>query len=213
MNSGKSTALMQVAYNYEERGMRVLIMKPSIDTKGGEKLMSRLGVERRVDIAVRPDMDPLALVRADIAKNGTSCLRSDGRKPVFHVMAGRTAFHGDCGAERAGHLLRPAGGFFPAGFSRFHPSAGACPHIEEMKTICQCGRKAMFNGRKVNGKFVFEGAQVAIDMENNVQYESLCPQCYFRERDKFFCRKGGGGGTGTRRRRAVMQHISRVYKS
>ena len=71
----------------------------------------------------------------------------------------------------------------------------------------------MFNGRKVNGKFVFEGAQVAIDMENNVQYESLCPQCYFRERDKFFCRKGGGGGTGTRRRRAVMQHISRVYKS
>mgnify|MGYP002923273621 CR=1 FL=1 len=45
MNSGKSTALMQVAYNYEERGMRVLIMKPSIDTKGGEKLMSRLGVE------------------------------------------------------------------------------------------------------------------------------------------------------------------------
>ena len=48
-------------------------------------------------------------------------------------------------------------------------------NIEEMKTICQCGRKAMFNGRKVNGKFVFEGAQVAIDMENNVQYESLCP--------------------------------------
>ena len=47
---------------YEERGMRVLIMKPSIDTKGGEKLMSRLGVERRVDIAVRPDMDPLAPV-------------------------------------------------------------------------------------------------------------------------------------------------------
>lgn len=47
MNSGKSTALMQVAHNYEERGMRVLIMKPSIDTKGGEKLVSRLGVERR----------------------------------------------------------------------------------------------------------------------------------------------------------------------
>lgn len=44
MNSGKSTALMQVAHNYEERGMRVLIIKPSIDTKGGEKLVSRLGV-------------------------------------------------------------------------------------------------------------------------------------------------------------------------
>ena len=142
MNSGKSTALMQVAYNYEERGMRVLIMKPSIDTKGGEKLMSRLGVERRVDIAVRPDMDPLALVRADIAKNRASCLRSDGRKPVFHVMAGRTAFHGDCGAERAGHLLRPAGGFFPAGFFPGSTRLLELAHnIEEMKTICQCGRR------------------------------------------------------------------------
>lgn len=35
MNSGKSTALMQVAHNYEERGMRVLVLKPSLDTKGG----------------------------------------------------------------------------------------------------------------------------------------------------------------------------------
>ena len=43
MNSGKSTALMQVAFNYEERGMRVFILKPSIDTKGGECLLSRLG--------------------------------------------------------------------------------------------------------------------------------------------------------------------------
>ena len=59
MNSGKSTAPMQVAHNYEERGMRVLIIKPSIDTKGGEKLVSRLGVERRVDVALTPDMDPL----------------------------------------------------------------------------------------------------------------------------------------------------------
>ena len=35
MNSGKSTALMQVAHNYEEQGMRVLILKPQVDTKGG----------------------------------------------------------------------------------------------------------------------------------------------------------------------------------
>ena len=160
MNSGKSTALMQVAYNYEERGMRVLIMKPSIDTKGGEKLMSRLGVERRVDIAVRPDMDPLALVRADIAKNG----------PLACVLTDESQFFTSWQAEQLFMVT-------------------VAHNIEEMKTICQCGRKAMFNGRKVNGKFVFEGAQVAIDMENNVQYESLCPQCYFRERDKFFAEK------------------------
>ena len=40
MNSGKSTALMQVAHNYEEQGMRVLILKPQVDTKGGDELVS-----------------------------------------------------------------------------------------------------------------------------------------------------------------------------
>ena len=42
MNSGKSTALMQVAHNYEEQGMQVLILKPQVDTKGGSELVSRL---------------------------------------------------------------------------------------------------------------------------------------------------------------------------
>ena len=46
MNSGKSTALMQVAHNYEEQGMKVLILKPQVDTKGGGELVSRLGVRR-----------------------------------------------------------------------------------------------------------------------------------------------------------------------
>jgi thymidine kinase len=53
--------------------------------------------------------------------------------------------------------------------------------LEELKTICRCGKKAMFNARKVNGEFVFNGDQVAIDGEE-ITYESLCPSCYFRER-------------------------------
>ena len=61
--------------------------------------------------------------------------------------------------------------------------------IEEMKTICTCGRKATCNCRKVNGRFVFEGEQVAIDLENDVQYVSMCPQCYFRERRAFYARR------------------------
>ncbi len=55
-----------------------------------------------------------------------------------------------------------------------------------MKTICTCGRKATCNCRKVNGRFVFEGEQVAIDLENDVQYVSMCPQCYFREARAFY---------------------------
>ena len=57
MNSGKSTALIQVAHNYEERGMRVILIKPSIDTKGSETVLSRIGVRRTVDLLVPPTMD------------------------------------------------------------------------------------------------------------------------------------------------------------
>ena len=60
--------------------------------------------------------------------------------------------------------------------------------IEELKTICACGRKAICNGRKVNGEFVFEGAQVAIDTVDNVEYQSLCPQCWYREYRAFLAR-------------------------
>lgn len=52
--------------------------------------------------------------------------------------------------------------------------------LEELKTICRCGRKAILNGRMVAGKFIFAGDQVSIDGDG-VMYESLCAQCYLRE--------------------------------
>lgn len=63
MNSGKSTALMQVAHNYEEQGMRVLILKPQVDTKGGSELVSRLGVRRKADLLIPPETDVFEAVR------------------------------------------------------------------------------------------------------------------------------------------------------
>ena len=53
--------------------------------------------------------------------------------------------------------------------------------LEELKTICRCGRKAVFNARTVNGQFVFDGDQVAIDGDAEVSYESLCGACYLEE--------------------------------
>ena len=47
MNSGKSTILLQSAHNYEERGMRTVLLKPMIDTKGADSVVSRLGVQQR----------------------------------------------------------------------------------------------------------------------------------------------------------------------
>jgi thymidine kinase len=50
--------------------------------------------------------------------------------------------------------------------------------LQELKTICRCGRKAVFNGRKTNGQFIASGSQVAIEGENQIDYESLCGSCY-----------------------------------
>lgn len=63
MNSGKSTNLLQVAHNYEERGMKVLIIKPMTDTKGGDLLVSRLGVTRKADYLVQKDHNIFDLVK------------------------------------------------------------------------------------------------------------------------------------------------------
>src|SRR5699024_269122 len=57
MNSGKSTALLQAAFNYEERGQRVLLAKPVIDTKGASQIVSRLGVTRGVDFLLAAEGD------------------------------------------------------------------------------------------------------------------------------------------------------------
>lgn len=189
MNSGKSTALMQVAFNYEERGMRVFILKPSIDTKGGECLLSRLGVSRPVDRAVTPDMDVFELVRQEAFR---------GDKPLTCVLTDESQFFTPQQAEQLfmvtvklnipviAYGLRTD--FSMNGFPGSTRLLELAHAIEEMKTICTCGRKATCNGRKVNGEFVFEGDQVAIDQENNVQYQSLCAQCYFAEREKFYQR-------------------------
>ena len=49
LNCGKTTLLLQTAHNYEERGMKVIIFKPQIDTKGDNKIVSRLGITRSID--------------------------------------------------------------------------------------------------------------------------------------------------------------------
>jgi thymidine kinase len=55
MGSGKTTALLQVAHNYEQKNMKVILIKPSIDTKGDSKVVSRIGISREVDIILEPN--------------------------------------------------------------------------------------------------------------------------------------------------------------
>ena len=189
MNSGKTTALLQVAFNYKERGMRVLLLKPSIDTKGQGEVVSRLGVRRPVDVLVSPDMDVLDIVRRDMAEHGApACVLCDESQfftpeqvdQLFLVTV-------DLGIPVICYGLRAD--FMTRGFPGSTRLLELAHTIEEMKTICTCGRKAICNCRKVNGRFVFEGEQVAIDLENDVQYVSMCPQCYFKAKRAFYAEK------------------------
>ena len=188
MNSGKTTALLQVAFNYKERGMRVLLLKPSIDTKGQGEVVSRLGVRRPVDVLVAPDMDVLDIVRRDMAEHDTpACVLCDESQfftpeqvdQLFLVTV-------DLGIPVICYGLRAD--FMTRGFPGSTRLLELAHTIEEMKTICECGRKATCNGRKVNGEYVFEGAQVAIDTVDDVEYQSLCPQCWYREYRAFLAR-------------------------
>ena len=61
MNSGKTTLLLQVAHNYEERGMKVLILKPKVDTKGDNKLITRIGLKRKVDHLISHDENVIGI--------------------------------------------------------------------------------------------------------------------------------------------------------
>ncbi|SBS74854.1 thymidine kinase [uncultured Microbacterium sp.] len=201
MNSGKSTALLQAAYNYEERGQRVLLAKPEIDTKGADKIASRLGVERTVDFLVAPDAGLRALFamhRDRVRREADSALIPDpvpsGSRPdVACLLIDEAQF---LTPEQVDDLLRIAVNdgipvlaygirtdFQTSAFPGSARLLEIAHSLEELKTICRCGSKALFNARLVGGRFVFDGDQVAIDelSADRVTYESMCADCYLSE--------------------------------
>ncbi|PPH52474.1 thymidine kinase [Rathayibacter sp. AY1E2] len=185
MNSGKSTSLLQAAHNYEERGHRVLLAKPAVDTKGEELIVSRLGVTRPVDVLFEPDGDPVAVFTAARAR-----VLAESKRDVSALLVDEAQFLPESHVD---DLLRIAilenvpvlaygirTDFRTAAFPGSRRLLEIAHSLEELKTICRCGRKAIFNGRVVDRRFVFDGDQVAID-GTAVTYESLCGACYLQE--------------------------------
>ncbi len=184
MNSGKSTVLLQSAHNYEERGMRTVIMKPMIDTKGADSVVSRLGVSRQVNYLVGAADSIKNIIEQDIAEKGKlHCIFVDECQ-FLSVPQTEELFWLAVSMDIPVICYGLRTDFLTNGFAASSRLLELAHSIEELKTICRCGKKAMFNARKINGSFVFEGAQVAIDNENNVEYESLCPVCYLQEKNK-----------------------------
>lgn len=187
MNSGKSTALLQVAYNYEERDQRVLLAKPQVDLKGDRTIVSRLGMAREVDLFVAPSDNIANLFHQAAQRDADS---PQNPRPVAALLVDEAQF---LTPDQVNDLFRLAvmegvpvlaygirTDFRTAAFPGARRLLEIAHSLEELKTICRCGKKAVFNGRRIGPDFVFDGDQVSIDGIDST-YESLCGTCYLRE--------------------------------
>lgn len=136
MNAGKTTALLQVANNYEERGMNVLLVKPAIDTKGDKKVISRLGIDREVDI---------------LLKEKDTLLSHMDTKKVDAIIVDEAQFLTPKQIDELFYITKTSNipilcyglrtDFQMKGFPGASRLLEIADDIEEIKTICRCGKK------------------------------------------------------------------------
>jgi len=177
MNSGKTTALIQAAFNYEERGMHPVVVKPAVDTKGGDNIVTRLGISRKVDVMLKPNDIVAERLDAEFEKQPFACVLVDEVQFITAAQAEEFFWYAVTkNVPILAYGLRAD--FSTTGFPGSTRMLELAHEVQELKTICRCGKKALFNGRKVNGEFVREGSQVEIDDQASVEYESLCADDY-----------------------------------
>lgn len=175
MNSGKTTRILQCEYNYKEQGMRAIIMKPSVDTKGDEKIVSRIGSTKKVDYLIKSDENIFDLIVNEyghvdlILVDEAQFLTARQVNQLMDIVI-------DLDIPVMCYGLRTdfKGNGFP-GSTRLLEIAH---ELTEIKTICECGKKAMFNVRLVNGKVATEGESVAIDGVGKISYTVACSKCF-----------------------------------
>lgn len=176
MNSGKSDTLIKTAYNYEERGLKVVVIKPDVDTKHETSVIARGGHTRVADILATNESD----FESEVSKfENVACVLVDEAQflsPLQVSQLFRLAKERDISVICYGLRADFQTALFPGAKRLFE----VADNIEKLPTMCFCGAQAEFNTRKVDGKYVFEGDQVAIE-QGDVTYDSLCGNCYMRE--------------------------------
>lgn len=178
MNSGKTTILIQTAHNYEERNQKVIVIKPKIDTKGSDTIVSRIGASRKVDELI--DKNDSIIKKCSKHFENLNCILVDEAQflnaeqidelwyitkiyDIAVIAYGLRADFRTNGFEGSSRLLLLS------------------DDLQEMPTICRCGSKARFNARKINGEYVIVGDSVVIDNTDEVEYESVCGNCYINK--------------------------------
>ena len=183
MNAGKSTALLQAAHNYEERGMRVRLFTAAHDDRVGASvgasvgvIGSRLGLQRQVET-----FGPRTVFDAAHLGAGLACVLIDEAQFLspeqvrqLHRLAHAHRLPVICYGLRSDFR----GEAFPGATTLLT----LADDLEEMKTICACARKASMNMRlDGQGRRVKEGEQVVIG--GNERYRAVCPSCFYSDDD------------------------------
>ena len=179
MNSGKTIDLLRTAYNYEENNGIVLILKPKVDTKGEDKISSRIGIERKVDYLVCYDDELFDLLKGKLS-NIDAILVDEAqffsKKQIEDLSIISKVMNIDVICY--GLRINFRGNLFEGSKKLFE----VADSIDELVTLCKCRNVARFVGRKVNGVFKVDGPEIIIDGSTpNVEYVPLCKECYLKE--------------------------------
>jgi thymidine kinase len=179
MNAGKSTILLQSAYNYKERGMDTLLFTPSIDTRYGQgKITSRIGLNTDA-ISIDSQFNLFEHTQAKLSKNPKiTCVFVDEAQFLSKQQVEQLT-------EIVDTLNLPVLAYGLRNDYRGETFEGSlylliwADNLVEIKTICHCGRKAIMNTRiDANGKAIRAGSGVHIG--GNESYIAMCRR-HFKE--------------------------------
>lgn len=174
MGSSKTANLLITKFNYEEKGKRVLLLKPSADDRDGAQVVhSRIGLEERADIIAEKksilDTWYEKIETADVILIDEAQFLSEEQVDELHEIVLRYGIPVIC----YGLLTDFTSHLFP-GSKRLIEIAES---LQEIKTICECGRKATCNARfNEKGQALLTGDQIV--MGGNDMYKSMCYACW-----------------------------------
>ncbi len=172
MNAGKSTSLLQSAYNYDERGMHAEVFTARVDDRFGKGVItSRIGLESDAHL-FDSETDLFEQVKALDQERKTNCVLIDEAQFLTRNQIKQlVAVVDDLNIPVLAYGLRTD--FLGETFEGSHYLLAWSDKIVELKTVCHCGRKANFVVRLDSaGNAITQGAQVEVG--GNEKYESMC---------------------------------------
>jgi len=173
MNAGKSAILLQSAYNYHERGMHTMLLKPKLDDRDpkADHIVSRIGLNAKSDLFT-PETDLESHIKDSHAKKPIDCVLLDEAQFLTSEQVwalARVSDYAKIPIMCYGLRTDFKGELFPGSATLL----AIADDVRELRTLCWCGRKATMTLRfDESGDAVTEGAQVEVG--GNEKYISLC---------------------------------------